>query len=229
MSLKKIWNSLCGRPNQSEATSGSAVTSPATNTPATSGSATTVSPVKTARTPAMVQAAEVKTQTPEISPPRRGVLSMLSRGEHDSLLKMIAQARPSSVLEIGIGDGSRMPAISAMFTQSGVSPGAMKTIVIDQFELGGSEITMRDYHRQLAGLAIRPVIFPESVGRGLVSVAHRFGLIDVVMVDAAVRSAAAEELATYLIKVSHEHTLVLHQENGKWIASKSGQRRSRAA
>ncbi len=152
----------------------------------------------------------------EVAAPRRSILSLRSRGEHDGLLKLISQTRPSSILEIGVGNGSRMPAILASVAQSGIEPGAFRAIVIDEFEMAGGEVTMRDYHRQLAGLPIRPVIFPESVARGLVNVAHRFGAVDMILVDANMETAHAEGLATYLGKVSHGSTVVLSNAAGKW-------------
>ncbi|WP_250929230.1 hypothetical protein [Aporhodopirellula aestuarii] len=155
-------------------------------------------------------------QAPQIAPPKRGVLSMLSRGEHDGLLKVVRDKRPSSILEIGVGDGSRMPAILSMLDESGIQPGVIKAIVIDEFELGGGTLAMRDYHRQLAGLTIRPVIFPEPVGRGLVNVAHRFGAMDLILIDSAVDATNAAELATFLGKVTRATTSVLTNTSGRW-------------
>jgi len=233
MSLKNIWNSLCGRPVEVDA---AARNQSQTEQPQPARPTGLPEPSKTSR-PNVVATRGMTTPVSKIEampvakiePPRRGVLSMLSRSEHDGLLKLIAAAQPSSVLEIGVGDGSRMPAILTMLTQSGVQPGNLKVIVIDEFELGGSELTMRDYHRQLAGLAIRPVIIPEPIGRGLVNVAHRFGMIDVVLIDSQAGESATEELATYLGKVTHQGSVILRQENGKWSSSKNSESRVRRA
>ncbi|MFG0289591.1 MAG: hypothetical protein ACF8CQ_15530 [Rhodopirellula sp. JB044] len=242
MSLKKIWNSLCGRSEKTEtaASPENAPAQPAVSAPAsvatTAPAAKVRAPRKSAqqkpqKTPAEVRVsrtepvaaqATASAKTAASAPPKRSVLSMLSRGEHDALLKIINKQQPSSILEIGVGDGSRMPAILAMMDQSGVTQDSLKAIVIDEFELGGGVVAMRDYHRQLAGLSIRPVIFPEPVGRGLVSVAHRFGAVDLVLVDSAIEEANSQDLATFLGKVTHPGSQMLSNASGKWTNRQAG-------
>lgn len=226
MSLRKLWNSLRGNSGEPEsAVNVSAITpAPATVSPRSKPAPATrpvASPdaVRAATptpTPVVQEAVHAPTPVPEVAAPRRSILSLLSRGEHDVLLKLIDQRRPTSILEIGIGNGSRMPAILAGVAQSGVEPGTVKAIVVDEFEMAGGDVTMRDYHRQLAGLPIRPVIFPEPVARGLVNIAHRFGAVDMILIDASVEEKHAEGLAKYLGKVSHGTTVVLSNASGKW-------------
>ncbi len=246
MSLRKIWNSLCGRSENSDTTANPetiaaqpaapaaprkaaevAVAPTATTAPATAKPATR----RTASRPAAPVVAEAKpaATAPQITPPKRSVLSMLSRGEHDALLKIVGDKQPTSILEIGVGDGSRMPAILAMLDQSEIEQGVVKAIVIDEFELGSGDVAMRDYHRQLAGLTIRPVIFPESVGRGLVNVAHRFGAIDLILVDAKTDETNSEALASFLGKVTHSATTVLTNTTGKWTTRQTGSEQTRRA
>jgi hypothetical protein len=121
-----------------------------------------------------------------------------------------------------------MPAILAMMEQSGVEVSSFKAIVIDEFEMGGGQVKMRDYHRQLAGLTIRPVLFPEPVGRGLVNVAHRFGFVDLILIDAKVETTQADALQSTLGKVMHGSTVILHNVSGKWTTQhvKSSARRA---
>lgn len=233
MSLMKFWNSLCGRASAPIDT----VSSGATDKPrdsVTPGGAlggstepTSSKPTDQATTAASSNAAQATGA--QVSTPRRGVLSMLSRGEHDGLLKIIQERKPSRILEIGVGDGSRTPALLSMLSQSGCQPGDVKVIVIDEFELAGGDVTMRDYHRQLAGLSIRPVIFPEPVGRGIFSVAHRFGAVDMVLVDAKVSATYPDELANLLVKVTHERSVVLSNESGKWTPRQRSENRERRA
>lgn len=220
MSLRKLWNSLRGTSSEPESPAATDAVSPAPSpAPAAIPAKRPLQKVVTAPAPVA-----------EVAPPRRSILSLRSRGEHDALLKMIAQTRPTSILEIGVGNGSRMPAILASVAQSGAEPGSFKAIVIDEFEMAGGEVTMRDYHRQLAGLTIRPVIFPESVARGLVNVAHRFGPVDMILVDANAETAHTEGLAKYLGKVSHAGTVVLSNFTGKWATRQSSEQvESRAA
>ncbi|TWT66185.1 hypothetical protein [Allorhodopirellula solitaria] len=229
MSLRKLWNSLRGGSSETKSPAQPSAVTPDVSSDAASSSPRPVKvpaeqpraakPVRTAPSVAASTTAKVAPATEpvaETTPARRGVLSMLSRGENDALIKQFGRANPSSILEIGIGNGSRMPAILASVTQSGTESSKFKAIVIDEFEMAGGEVTMRDYHRQLAGLPIRPVIFPESVTRGLVNVAHRFGAVDMILIDSSVESAHAEGLAKYLGKVTHADTVVLSNAAGKW-------------
>lgn len=254
MSLKKLWNSICGRAPQPEVTAPPtgpvektlgpekterpvqpelaqrapvAATSPNAARPPLP--ARKAAPATASAVPASPSPASATASGPEIVAPRRGVLSMLSRGQHDALLRMIGEAKPTSILEIGIGDGSRTPAILSMLDESGCQPHAIKMMVIDQFELAGGEVAMRDYHRQLAGLNLRPVIFPEPVGRGLINVAHRFGTVDLILIDAKTIADHAHELATFLGKVTHGGTVVLSNESGKWTVRQPGPSQARRA
>ena len=216
MSLKKLWNSLRGSRSEPESP---VIASVSTPTPSTAPAA------QPASAPAPQPARNVEPLSApiaEVVPPRRSILSLRPRGEHDALLKLISQARPTSILEVGIGDGSRMPAVLASLADAGTESKSFKAIVIDEFEMAGGEVTMRDYHRQLAGLAIRPVIFPESVARGLVNVAHRFGAVDMILIDASVETAHAEGLSKFLSKVTHVGTAVLSNTSGKWAVRQSG-------
>lgn len=157
---------------------------------------------------------------------------MVTRGEHDALIKTIRDRSPQSVLEIGVGDGSRMPAILATIVTD-QNETSFKAAVIDQFEMGNGTVRMRDYHKQLVGLPIRPAIFPESAERGVVSVANRLGRMDVILIDESLLNEDAGEAKALLLasinKVIHPATLVLTNVNGKWSNFASDQATKRAA
>ncbi|WP_404310820.1 hypothetical protein [Neorhodopirellula lusitana] len=253
MPLKKLWNSLCGRSAEKETTAPEtaaqsvAVTgevSPvaAVSAPVVKASATQQAPAakkptvkkQAVREPAAatpVAPAPVATAPPrKAAAPLRRVLSMVSHGQHDALLKMLKRRQPTSVLEIGVGDGSRMPAILAsLASEEDPQSLAIKAAVIDEFEMGNGEVAMRDYHRQLSGLLVRPVIFPEPVSRGLLSVSNRLGRMDVVLIDAAVVTDHADALSERLVKVLHETSVVLSNESGKWAERSVATSNRRAA
>ena len=217
MPLKRLWNSLCGRSSETEAAAKPA------NGERADLKATKRAVTMTDANPPAPQPIPVK--------PRRSVLSMISRGEHDGLIKTIRQSKAKSILEIGVGDGSRMTAILSALVRplqadpseadrSDVEASSIKAAVIDQFEMGCGKIALRDYHRRLNGLSQRPVIFPEPIGRGLVSVANRLGKMDVVLIDAAVFESDDQqpvaELQATIAKVLHVNSVVLSNESGKW-------------
>lgn len=213
MPLKKLWNSLCGR---SEPKDTAAQTTPI-EAEVRSDSSKAASGLES-------QAATKSVAQPVAkAPPRRSVLSMIARGEHDGLIKAIRHRNATSILEIGVGDGSRMPAILTALvppTDSASAGTTLKAAVVDQFEMGTGAVAIRDYHRQLNGLAVRPAIFPEPISRGLVSVANRLGKMDIVLIDAAVFSpenaGQADELQATIGKVLHAESVVMSNESGQW-------------
>ncbi|WDQ16432.1 hypothetical protein [Rhodopirellula sp. P2] len=238
MPLKKLWNSLRGVTSQPKVTSEAtpAVTSPDVDAPPqpvvrqpsakklAAKAATAVAPPVAA--PAVPDTAPATAPTAKAKPAAsRGVLSMLSRGEHDGLVKMLAKQPPSSVLEIGVGDGSRTPAVVHALAEA--NP-ALKYAVIDQFEMVGGTVKLRDFHGQLAGLAIRPSIIPEPAARGVVTVLHRLGMMDAVILDPSLDAETLVELEAVLSKVSYADTMILRQTNGKWQATVSNSTTLRA-
>ncbi|EKK00250.1 hypothetical protein RBSH_04405 [Rhodopirellula baltica SH28] len=234
MPLKKLWNSLRGVTPQSKVTpeADPAITSPGVTQPEP------VARKKSAGKPAVK--ATVDASKPAVSPqtsvpapvakakpaaPARGVLSMLSRGEHDALVKTLTKLQPSSILEIGVGDGSRTPAVVHALAET--NP-ALKYAVIDQFEMVGGTVKLRDFHGQLAGLAIRPSIVPETAARGVVTVLHRLGMMDAIILDPSLDAETLAELDSVLSKVSYADTMILRQTNGKWQSTASNSTTLRA-
>lgn len=210
MPLKKLWNSLCGRPTEQESVAAPPIESPTAALPRATSDVSVSRKAASAAPPSPID---------PIAPPRRKVLSMVTRGEHDRLIKAIRDRSPESVLEIGVGDGSRMPAIlSAIGVDQNASN--FKAAVIDQFEMGNGSVQMRDYHKRLVGLPIRPAIFPESAERGVVSVANRLGRMDVILIDESLLSEEAGEARAMLLasinKVIHPATLVMSNVTGTW-------------
>lgn len=143
---------------------------------------------------------------------------MLSRGEHDALVKTLTKLQPTSILEIGIGDGSRTPSVVQALAET--NP-ALKYAVIDQFEMLGGTLKLRDFHSQLAGLVIRPSIVPEAAARGVVTVLHRLGMMDAIILDPSLDAETLTELDIVLCKVSYSDTTILRQTNGKWQSTAS--------
>ncbi|EGF25993.1 hypothetical protein [Rhodopirellula baltica] len=234
MPLKKLWNSLRGVTPQSKVTpeAAPATTSPGVTQPEPvarkkSASKPAVKATVAASKPAVAPQTSVPAPVAKAKPaaPARGVLSMLSRGEHDALVKRLTKLQPSSILEIGVGDGSRTPAVVHALAET--NP-ALKYAVIDQFEMVGGTVKLRDFHGQLAGLAIRPSIVPETAARGVVTVLHRLGMMDAIILDPSLDAETLAELDSVLSKVSYADTMILRQTNGKWQSTASNSTTLRA-
>lgn len=235
MPLKKLWNTLRGvttpddvvAPEPERVATPQSAAAPVASKPVAKKQAV-AKPVIAKPSIVKPVATPVTATQPTPAKPAggRGILSMLSRGEHDGLVKSLVKLKPNSVLEIGVGDGSRTAALVHALAQSNPS---LKYAVIDQFEMVGGDVTLRDFHGRLAGLPIRPAIVPEPATRGIVTVLHRLGLMDVVLIDPSIDEATQAELDLVLGKVSHAGTTVLRQTNGKWVASRSESRTTRRA
>ncbi|WP_230252266.1 hypothetical protein [Rhodopirellula halodulae] len=234
MPLKKLWNSLRGVTPQPKVTSEATPVAPAAKSSAQADAGAAKTPVAKTTVPVKASPAVAKAKVPpavakaapaaevpvapKAKPASRGVLSMLSRGEHDALVKLLSKQQPSSVLEVGVGDGSRTPAIVHSLTETQPE---LKYAVIDQFEMVGGILKLRDFHGQLVGLSIRPSIIPEPAARGIVTVLHRLGMMDAIILDPSLDSETLTEIETVIGKVSHADTTILRQTNGKWAASAS--------
>ncbi|MEM9368025.1 MAG: hypothetical protein AAGD07_18690 [Planctomycetota bacterium] len=197
MPLRKIWNSLCGRrvPNASSSTV---------------SSENQASPPQTSQAGKSVKANSDTT-------PGRGVLSMArravgrQRGPYAALLRHISDRRPAQILELGVGDGSRAAAILA----DAASEAEFTYIVVDQFEMAGGAVSLRDFHAKVAAESAqrRPVVIPQSIMVGLESVANRFGYIDLILVS---DPDDLEEAAGVLPRIVGENTAVLIWRGEDW-------------
>ena len=87
---------------------------------------------------------EPKRKLAKPSKPSRGVLG-LGGGPHSALCKQLKRIQAASVLEIGVGDGTRAAAV----LQTLQSNSEIQYIAIDQFEMAGSELTLKHFHQQI--------------------------------------------------------------------------------
>lgn len=140
------------------------------------------------------------------------------RSPHSPLCKAIKSLPAESVLEIGVGDGSRAVAVAQTL-------GEIRYFAIDQFELSGGEVTLKEFHQTLRGAGVRPQVFPEPIDHALMRFAHTVGTVDLILVSAG----CDEHLMATLARVSHEQTVVMQQENESWIRLQNPRHRTRAA
>jgi hypothetical protein len=135
-----------------------------------------------------------------------------------SPMLVAAQKNPSSVsmltaLEIGIGDGTRAAKICDTLREVSET---IRYIAIDQFEMGGGNLKLMDFHRMMRTAEVRPQVFPEPVASGLLRVAHTFGACDLILVDESIDEQQLGGLGGQLARIAHESTQVLLCKGGKW-------------
>ncbi|MEM6979339.1 MAG: hypothetical protein AAF539_06685 [Planctomycetota bacterium] len=203
MPLRKLWNTLRGRDTTSA--------KPHAELDSKRPSGAT----RPASSPQNETAAAKK---PDVSASsRRSVLSIASRSPIQRLLRDIP-ASACRVLEIGIGDGQRTAGLIDAFSQRlGDHIDDLRYTVIDQFEMRGGAVTLRAFHASMAGLKNRPIIVPQSPAQGMMDVAHRVGVMDVILVDADLSVIQQDQIELLLNKLMHPSTQLMKFDGERWM------------
>ena len=146
---------------------------------------------------------------------------------HASLRKRLKTITAASVLELGVGDGSQ--AIAVMETLSTKSD-SIRYFGIDEFEMADG-VNLKQFHQTLRNRNIRPQLFPGSVERGLIKIAHTFGFVDLILVADGGVVDSDPAILGLLNRVSHDGTVILVARNETWTVQQlsNTQARRRAA
>ncbi|TWU39007.1 hypothetical protein Q31b_40870 [Novipirellula aureliae] len=224
MSLLKLWNSLCGRS--------------ATEKPETEASASTSEIGET--TPAVSQASqgrepeananETKTSVPKTGTTKtattkttvaKGLFGFGRSNVESGLCKLLAPLKVASLLEIGVGDGSRAVAVVSAIQKN--NPGSpLRYCAIDSFEMASSPehneaaMSLMQFHQRLRSAGISPQIFPGSLDQELLRLCHTVGRVDVVLIAEDAPSWQNPTTLRNLQRVCHETTVVFHGDAGTW-------------
>jgi hypothetical protein len=149
---------------------------------------------------------------------RRSGFSIFGGGPHAGLCKLVKSVPASTVLEISVDDGSR--AIAVMQTMAKTQH-AVRYFAIDQFEMADGGITLKQFHQTLRAENIRPKLFPGSMDRGLLRVAHTIGAVDLVLIAVPRQVWQSEQVLHLLSRVSHAGTVILYRDGETWNRSQS--------
>lgn len=187
MPLRKLWNSIRGK---------------------SSAPTTVAAPPKQsdARSATASQRPQSVTTTADTI---RGAASR----DDKKLFRRIESMSIQSILEIGVGDGLRSLAMLQTLTHKGHST-PLHYIAIDEFELGGNSLSLRDFHKQLREYPAKAHLVPMNIDAGLDRVVRTYGQVDLVIwtID-QVPTAKQQDALARLCKAT---TIVISQENGRW-------------
>ncbi len=202
MPLKRLWNSLCGR-------------SPQGPTPVEESAAH--------RDTASDRQASVKPRgKPSSVKPtnaKRGGFNLFG-GPHTGLCKQIKSLQAATnleiatVLEIGVGDGSRAIAMLSMIESAGEKA---RYFAIDQFELAGGEVTLKHFHQTLRTANIRPQVLPQPIAPALMRMAHTHGEVDLIVIGAPTSQWQNPAAEAALARVAHARTAIVFSDGDSWI------------
>ena len=191
MPLLKLWNSLTGQAAKEQTTESSVSPKTSVNRLSEAGNAKTKASIKA----------------------KSGVgFSLFGGGQHAGLRKLVKPTSARSVLEIGVGDGSRALAVLETLSKSGRE---ISYIGVDEFELAGA-ISLKQFHQTLRMQGIRPQLLPGTPERGIMRVAHTLGTVDLIMVAEGSREVNQEAATSLMHRICHQETVVLMEKNDVW-------------
>lgn len=186
MSLRTLWNSICGKPASS--VNEGAVTEQAGQAP-------------TAQTPVSRAPAQSKTSKSSVS------------REDKKLFRRIESLAVGSLLDISVGNGIRSLAMLQSLTHKGHST-PLQYIAIDEFEMGGNSLTLREFHKQLREYPAKAQLVPMSIDAGLDRVVRTYGQVDLIIWGNPQAPTGPQLQA--LLRLSKPGTVMFSADNGRW-------------
>lgn len=128
------------------------------------------------------------------------------------LVRHIITTPITSVLEVGVGDGSRLKRI-AQLVQLAAGVERLRYVGVDEFEAakdGLHHLTLKTAHQLAAQLSIKAILIPGDLKSAIQRVAHKIGTSDLIIVDGGLDPAQpdAGPIATWLNHIAHDNTAI---------------------
>lgn len=133
--------------------------------------------------------------------------------EERELVKFLLQQPISSVLEVGVGDGSRMQRI-AKLVQLTAGTEQLRYIGIDPFEAatdGRVHLRLKQAHQLATQLGFKASLVPGDHASAIPRVAHKMAACDLVIIDGGLnpQSPAAGTVASWMNRLSHPNSTII--------------------
>jgi hypothetical protein len=133
--------------------------------------------------------------------------------EERELFAQLIQRPIASLLEVGIGNGSRMQRIAKLVTLAeGVA--SLRYVGTDEFESAtdrGHHLSLKQAHRLASQLGFKATLIPGDVESAIPRVAHKLGSSDLIIIDGGLDSQQPSNgfLASWLNRIAHRDSIVL--------------------
>lgn len=142
-------------------------------------------------------------------------LAAFSKPVCDRLIyRTIRQNRVASILEIGVGDGSR--AINMIrVAKKYCSSGSIRYTGIDGFEAdSNSKVSLKDFHQRLSKLEIKLQLVPGEVAAAVQRIANSHLRTDLLVISAGNNTAALDDVWFFVPRMLHAASVVFLQQQG---------------
>lgn len=129
-----------------------------------------------------------------------------------ALFKHLIECPVRSILEIGVGDGSRMQRI-ANLVQLADDAEQLRYIGIDEFESasGGRHLSLKQAHQLASQLGFKASLIPGDHSGAVPRVAHKMGASDLVIVDGGLnpQEPSVGIIGTWLNRLAHSQSTII--------------------
>lgn len=135
--------------------------------------------------------------------------------EQRALFRFLVQSPISSVLEIGVGDGTRMRRMAKLVNlPSGTQQ--LRYIGVDEFESsqGRPFLSLKQAHRLASQLGFKASLIPGSAAQAVARVAHKFSPSDLILIDGGLdpKNPASGPLGGWINRLAHSQSTIIASE-----------------
>ncbi len=130
------------------------------------------------------------------------------------IYRTIRRNKVSSILEIGVGDGSRavnMIRVAKKYCGSG----SVRYTGIDGFEADlNSKVTLKDFHQRLSRLEVKLQLVPGDVAAAVQRIANSHLRTDLLVISAGNNTTALDDVWFFVPRMLHAASVVFLQPQG---------------
>lgn len=138
--------------------------------------------------------------------------------EDRELYRTLIQRPATSILELGVGDGSRLRRMSQVQRVFGTTD-SVRYIGTDEFESatdGRRHLTLKQAHQMASQLGFKKAsLIPGDIQSALPRVAHKFGASDLIIVGCGYQATTLADsfVGPWLNRIAHDRSIILACRN----------------
>ncbi len=128
------------------------------------------------------------------------------------LVRHILSNPIASLLEVGIGDGSRLRRLSQII-QLAPNADKLRYVGVDEFEAsatGRPHMSLKSAHQLASQLDYKATLIPGQIANAITRVAHKIGVSDLIIIDGGMDPIQPQNSPIYdwFNRIAHEGTTV---------------------